>query len=566
MRRLAIAALVAFAACATYRKADAPATARPFVLTRFVREPAPTSVRTPGARIVFHPVRLDQDGLLLPARDVDAPFADAAKLGFRAFAAIPPAANGYKPYFASSMFKPTETETFAPYTWLNNPTGLSAMLVRSSLRFYAWSGDRAPLDAARALVDHVLSHGLTAASDEWSRVPYASANAGELDYRGGEDAKYCDAHDACGRGDGRGFLEPDKVGEFGQALVSLYRFTGEQAYLDAAIRCADALATHVSPGDAARSPWPFRVDALTGTTVREPYTSNWVYTIAFFDALTALDKATPSHRLARATAWAWLVKYPLVTMHWQAFFEDIPIYEKPGTNPNQYSAGETARFLLDHPEQDPEAVAHARAIIAWIERTFAVDVEAPNVGTTPGHWYGAEVISEQKADMAKMGSHTARFASVLARLHEVTGEASLRERARRSFAWATYCIDARGVVKVGPDDREGYWFSDGYGDFMIHFLDGMASIPAWAPSAEAHVLRTNDVLVDVLYGARSLAYRGTSRGIEEIRVPAAPKRVAMGGAEIAAHKSESVDVQPMAGGGALVTIRRAAASPVAIEW
>lgn len=543
--------------------ASASASAPPPPASRFASETT-SAARTTNETIVFHKVRLDERGVLLPAQDVAAPFAEVARLGFRAFADIPKSENGYLPYFFSSMFKPTAAATFAPHTWLHNPTGLSAMLVRSSLRWYAWSGDRAPLDAARALVDHVLSHGLTAASDDWSRVPYASANAGELDYRGGEDAKHCDDHTACGRGDGRGFLEPDKVGEFGNALVALHRFTGERAYLEAAIRCADALAKHATPGDAERSPWPFRVDARTGKTVREAYTSNWIYTVAFFDALDALGKATDAHRAARDKAWAWLVSYPMKTMHWQAFFEDIPIAKKVGDNPNQYSAGETARYLLEHPEKDPEAVAHARAILAWIEKTFAVDVEAPNVGATPGHWHGAEVISEQAEDMAKMGSHTARFASVLARLYEATGEAELRERARRSFAWATYCIDARGVVKVGPDDREGYWFSDGYGDYMIHFLDGMAAVPAWAPS-DAHVLRTDDVLVDVAYAAASVRYRGAGRGTEELRVPAPPKRVTVGGAEVAPSKGV-LDVEAMPGGAALVTLRRKGAGAVTIEW
>jgi hypothetical protein len=530
-------------------------------------DPPPTAVRMPGERIVFHDVRLDERGLLLPARDGDAPFARVAALGFDAFAKIPDAPNGKKPYFSAAMFSPGAGGfEFAPHTWLNNPTGLSAMLVRSSLRWYAYSGDRAPLDASRALVDHVLAHGLTLESDAWSRVPYASANPGELEYRGGEDAKFCDDHDACGRGDGRGFLEPDKIGEFGHALVQLHRFTGEPSYLEAALRCADQLAAHVEPGDAQKSPWPFRVDAATAKIVRERYTSNWVLTLALFDELQALGKATDAHRAARDAALAWLLKYPVQTMHWQAYFEDIPIYAMPGTNPNQYSAGETARWLLDHPERDPDAIAHARAIVAWIEKTFAGDVDAPKVGKTPGHWYGAEVISEQGADMAKMGSHTARHASVLARLYEATGDASFRERARRSFAWATYCIDERGVVKVGPDDREGYWFSDGYGDYLVHFLEGLASVPAWAPAGEPHVLRSSAPIVDVAYLALSARYRGVAAGTETIRVPAAPKRTTVGGVVVTPSKGSAVEIEPMPTGGALVTVRRAQPAAVAIEW
>jgi hypothetical protein len=534
-------------------------------MSRLHRE-SDSKAKMPGERIVFHPVRLDEEGLLLPAVDVEAPLADVPKRGFAAFVRIPDAPSGKKPYFTSSMFEPGTGFEFKTHGWLHNPTGLSAMLVRSSLHWLAYSGDRAPLDAARALVDHVLAHGLTPETDAWSRVPFASANPGELEFRGGDDVKFCDDHQACGRGDGVGFLEPDKVAELGHALVLLHRATGDAAYLDAAIRCADALAKHVRPGDGEHSPWPFRVDAATGKFVREEYTSNVVPAIALFDALEALGKATDAHRAARDRALAWLLKWPLATMHWQAYFEDIPIYEQPGTNPNQYSAGEAARWLLDHPERDPDAVAHARAIVAWIEKTFAVDVDAPKVGKTPGHWHGAEVISEQGADMAKMGSHTARHASVLARLYEATGDSTLRARARRSFAWATYCIDDAGVVKVGPDDREGYWFSDGYGDYLVHFLEGMASVPAWAPASEAHVLRTSDVIVDVAYAKTSVSYRGVGRGTEELRLPATPKRVQLGGADVTSTKGGTLEIEPMPGGGAFVTIRRAQPSSVVVEW
>lgn len=557
---------LALAACAPARCGKSPIQLPASPADRLTAEPAPKLVREPGERLVFHPVRLDEHGLILPARPGPAPFAAAAALGFQAFAAIPDAPNGKKPYFSASMFHPGSGFEFQPHTWLNNPTGTAAMLVRSSLRWLAWSGDRKPLELSRALVDHVLAHGRTTESDAWSRVPYASANAGELEYRGGDDQKHCDDHDACGRGDGRGFLEPDKVGEFGHALSLLHRATGEAGYLEAALLCADALAKQARPGDADRSPWPFRVDAATGAIVREPYTSNWVLTIALFDELEALGKATDAHRAARDAALAWLLKYPVANQRWQAYFEDIPIYVKPGGNPNQYSAGETARWLLDHPSRDPEAIPHARAIVAWIEQTFAVDVDAPKVGKTPGHWYGAEVISEQKADMAKMGSHTARHASVLARLYEATGEGALRARALRSFAWATYCIDERGVVKVGPDDREGFWFSDGYGDYMIHFLEGIGSVPAWAPPGEAHVTKTSAVLVDVRYEAGSLRYRGTAAGAEEIRLPSAPKRVLVGGVARIQKAGPGFESAAMPAGGALVKLTRERADEVVVEW
>jgi hypothetical protein len=472
--------------------------------------------------LVFHPILLDGHDAILPWPRVDAPFDRVATLGWRAFVDMPDAPNGKPPYFSASMF---EGASFAPAGWLQNPPGLAAMLIRSTVRWRAYSGDGAPLQKTRLFVDHVLVHGVTEESDAWSRVPYASANGGELEYRGGDDTTYCEKKDACGRGDGRGFLEPDKIGELGHALVVLFEATGEQRYLDTAIHFADELARHVHEGDAKHSPWPFRVDAKTGTIVREPYSSTVIFTVLLFEELARLGKASEAHVRARDLAWSWLVAFPLKTHHWQAFFEDIPIHLEPGTNPNQYSAGETARYLLAHPERDPAYRAHVESILGWIVRTFAVDVEVEGK-KSPGRWFGAEAISEQKADMSKMGSHTARVGSILALLYEKTLDPQLRARAFRSLSWATYCIDDKGVVKVGPDDREGFWFSDGYGDYLPHFVDAMAAVPAWAPSSEAHLLRSTSVVTEIAYEPKAIRYSTfDSSGTEELRLPGKPLKI-----------------------------------------
>lgn len=479
-------------------------------IDRLAREPK-TEVHALERTLIFHPVRVDAQKGIVPWSDHEAPFHEVAALSFKRFSAIPNADHGFPPYFTASMF---EGDSFAPAGWVHNPTGLAAMLVRSSLRWHAYAGDAEPLKKTRALVDHVLAHGLTAESDAWSRVPFASGDAGQLDYKGGDDTKYCEHHDTCGRGDGPGVLEPDKIGELGHALVLLYEATGEAKYLATAIHFGDELARHVRPGDAKSSPWPFRVDAKTGEKVREPWTTNVIFTISLFDELERLGKASDAHRKARALTWTWLMDRPLRDHTWQGFFEDIPVHVEPGTNPNQYSPGEVARYLINHPERDPEWRAHAQSIVGWIAKTFANDDQ------------GAEAISEQRADMAKMGSHTARYASLLAMLHEKTGDPSLRARAFRSFSWATYGTHESGLVRVSPDEGEGYWFSDGYGDYMIHFLDGIAAVPAWAPSAENHLLRGSSVVTKIAYGPKEIRYSTfDAQGDEELRLVSPVKAI-----------------------------------------
>ena len=103
--------------------------------------------------------------------------------------------NGLETWLANSRFDPV---TFEGVNWPHNPAGLYAMLTDSAVLWYAFSGDRAAVDVARKALDYQLAHGTTPAGWDWARVPYASANAGDVDYRGADDA-WCDF---CGRGDG----------------------------------------------------------------------------------------------------------------------------------------------------------------------------------------------------------------------------------------------------------------------------------------------------------------------------------------------------------------------------
>ena len=128
-----------------------------------------------------------------------------------------------------------------------------------------------------------------------------------------------------------------------------------------------------------------------------------------------------------------------------------------------------------------------------------------------GLQWGAEVLSEQINDMDKMSSHTARYASVMALWYERTGDAEAKEKAFRSFNWATYSCRDDGLVKTSLDEGTGYWFSDGYGDYMRHFLRGMASVPEWAPARENHLLRSSSVVRSIKYEKQKIEYAPSTR-------------------------------------------------------
>ena len=497
---------------------------------------------------------------------------------WEAFKNIPAQADGCRTYFTHPTFYgPNDPlhPAFSGRPWVHHPAGLFAMLTDSAILYHAYSGDRVVLERAREMLDHIMAHGTTTASDAWALVPYACANAGQLEYRGADDTIYCDQenHTPCGRGDGMGFLEPDKVGELGHAYLLFYEVTLEKKYLRAALHCADALARHVRPGDESHSPWPFRVDARTGTKIREEYTANTIGPIRLFDELLRLKLGhTREYRRARDLAWKWLMTYPVRNHVWTQYFEDVLIYPDYRTNLNQYSPLETARYLLQHPELDPMGRVRAKEILDWVTGFFAAD--SVTMGGIPekGRQWGAEVLSEQVNDMDKMSSHTARYASVRALWYEVTGDQNSKERAFRSFNWATYSSRENGLVKTSLDEGTGYWFSDGYGDYMRHFQRGMASVPEWAPANEDHLLGSTSVVRSIRYGEHEIAYVTFDRHSREVlRLRRQPVVVRAGTLPLQQVKDvqpgrQGYSVRPAAQGGFVVRIEHNRSPRITIQY
>ena len=282
--------------------------------------------------------------------------------------------TGKPAYFSQSYLYPDSQEMA---NWPHNPAGLYAMLIESALKYYAYSGTLAAVQKAEELATHHLDNGMTPSNWVWGGVPYASGDAGSLVYQG---AAY---GNSSGAGDGRYYLEPDKIGELGYGWLLLYKFNGNTRYRDAAIHSADVLAAKVRTGNANQSPWPFRVQAQTGQ-VREDYCAHVVSSIELFDELIRLGLGnTAAYQSARQTVWNWLVAYPLQNNAWANYFEDVGIHGDLG-NTNQMNPMMLARYLMEHPENDANWETHVRSLIAWVESNFAVLA------------YGANAIKEQR--------------------------------------------------------------------------------------------------------------------------------------------------------------------------
>lgn len=435
--------------------------------------------------IGYHEVKVDASGRILPwyGSGPSQAYDRMVRLVFEFWLKMRNCPNGVPYYLQHQVWQPDR----------DDPRGLGGdqipMAMSSWNLLHGYLGDaRAKEDMIR-MADYWLAHGMPKAGILWDGLPYPY----NLDVHSGEYTGDMRA--------GPGFVQPDKAASFAAELVVLYKITGNAKYLDAAQRIADTLAARVQAGDADSSPWPYRVHAETGEVHKEvrkgktflaSYTSNWTGALRLFSDLTALKRGN-SAAYARASKLVadWMRAYPMKTNVWGPFFEDIPTADFSNTEIN---ADTMAMYLLDNPGFVPNAAAAAKSILDWSFKKFE------NVEYT--RW-GVKVINEQTAYQVPGNSHTSRHASVELLYCEKSGDCAAKEDAIRRLNWATYTVDIDGKNRYIRDEN---WLTDGYGDYVRHYLRAMASAPELAPEDQNHLLRTSSVIQSIQYGPRSITY------------------------------------------------------------
>jgi hypothetical protein len=150
-----------------------------------------------------------------------------------------------------------------------------------------------------------------------------------------------------------------------------------------------------------------------------PYTANAVEPIMLFDELMRIGQGdVESYKRVREGAWAWLMKYPMANNVWVGYFEDVG----PGMeNMNQVIPLELARYVLLHPEKDPEWREHSRKLIDWVKTTPKWPkyvVHGATVTTEQGN--GKEFCCNLPNQCCE--SHTARLAAVEAFYYAKMGD------------------------------------------------------------------------------------------------------------------------------------------------
>ncbi len=467
-RRICILAASAFLCIATGATAQEP---KPF---------APISVLDVPT-IAGRPVQLDAKGKLLPWPMPDNTGYSYSGYFLSQWTILWDQYNRQRlPYFYCCFdFDRATFELQPDHNWVNSTAYLRAMMQGFVERLYPYTGDPRTLQFLESFADYELEHGLTPEGYAWSQVPYASANPGAESYSGWSKL-------------GEDYIEPPIVGEDGYAYLRLYEMTGNTKYLREAIRCADALVKNWAPGDADHSPWPVRSYAKDNKASgggMGPYSANVIEPIMLFDELIRLRQGNVAdYQRVRSAVWEWFKKYPLATNTWVGYFEDT--VASMG-NMNQVIPLEFARYVLLHPDKDPEWREHARNLIEWVKTTpkwpkFVV--HGATITTEQGN--GKEYCCNDPGQCCD--SHTSRLAAVEALYYAKTGDVAYRDEAYRSYNWVTYF---QGLSSAAHAPFSGqWWFTDEYADGPRRMMDAFWAVPEWAPADESHLLGSSSVV------------------------------------------------------------------------
>ena len=467
--------------------------------------------------IVYHPVRVDQDGNILPWYSINAGTSYDYVIGrvWDFWKNMEVDSNGQKYFMNHQVWYPRHDK--------RGLGGDQLMMALSSWDlYYNYTGDESLIENMKYMADYYLAHSLSSPESAWPDLPYPYNMVVESGIYDGDMIL------------GKDYLQPDKAGSFGYELVHLYKKTGNEKYLEAAMKIANTLADKVQPGDQDNSPWPFKVNAKTGETgilvnnvswyegmhedlkksktniKKSGYTTFWTGTLGMFYELMELKKGDAvAYKKAFDITLNWLKTYPAKNNKWGPFFEDIPRWSDTQINATTY-----AMFIMEHPELDSNWKETVGNIFNWVYK---------ELGNKQYIKYGITCIDEQTAYRVPGNSHTARQASMDLLYWEKTGDTTRVRNAVRQLNWATYMVDSDGK-NFYPTNA--IWMTDGYGDYVRHYVRAMAAAPQLAPDSSDHLLRTTSIVKKISYQPNQVAYTTFSPSSEELlRLTAKPKGV-----------------------------------------
>ena len=485
--------------------------------------------------IQYHPVRLDINGNILPwySPDPGESYDTAITLVWNFWKNMEIDSNGLKYYMNHQVWAPEHDMRGLGGDQIN-------MALSSWTLLYQYTGDQSVIDDMKYMADEYLDRSLSDPSSSWPHLPYPYNT---------------EIHSGIYDGDmtnGKGILQPDKAGNFGYELVTLYKITAEHKYLDAATRIAKVLAERTLPGNNDESPLPFRVNPETGkigilssysgdgkAVTKALYTANWTGTMMLFHEMKNFDAAHAElYQKSFDTILDWMKEYPLKTNKWGPFFEDVS-----GWSNTQINAVTFAMFIMLNRDLFSDWEKDVKGIFDWTYQ---------ELGNEEYSQYGVTVINEQTVYRVPGNSHSSRQASMELLYTMLTGDTTFRTNAIRTLHWATYTVDWDGKNRYIRND---VWLTDGYGDYVRHYLRAMAALPELAPSQKNKLLQSSSVVTNIEYSQDNIAYKTyDTEAFELLRLTTKPVKILAAGEALPQADQLSGDSwtwTPLATGGVL---------------
>jgi hypothetical protein len=472
--------------------------------------------------IQYHLVRLDQNSRILPwySSDLGDSYDTVISLVWDFWKNMEIDSNGLKYYMNHQVWKPE-----------HDMRGIGgdqiSMALSSWSLLYQYTGDPSVIENMKYLADEYISRSLSDHSCLWPDLPYpynTEIHSGKYD----GDMR-----------NGKGFLQPDKAGNFGYELVTLYKIIGDNKYLKAATRIAKVLAEKTMPGDNDNSPLPFRVNAITGKPgsffsntgsgqieSQAVYTANWTGTLMLFKEMISFDSLNAAlYQNSFDLILSWMKDYPMKTNKWGPFFEDIPGWSNTQTN-----AITLAMFIMQNRDLFPDWQNDVKGIFNWTYQELA---------NHEYEKYGVTVMNEQTVYRVPGNSHSSRQASMELLYTVLSGDTTYKTNAIRTLNWATYTVDNDGKNRYIRDD---IWLTDGYGDYVRHYLRAMAACPELSPSHKNKLLYSTSVITDVKYSPDLISYKTYDAMAKEIlRLSDKPDKIFSGERKLAEKNDETRD-------------------------
>jgi hypothetical protein len=368
-----------------------------------------------------------------------------------------PSDHGY-PRFAYVTFldgewtpDPSRTDTI--------PATQSGMGILSYLKYYQLNGakDAAYLKTACAMGDYLVKEAPTPASGKYPRFTRSTGTRSGFPLPAD-----------CGSQSDRPFeIQPDKGGIAGYALLRLFEAAADPQYLAQALHNARVLAANQQPGDAGRSPWPFRADYRSGDP-RGPVSGNMAYILRLYDLL--LARGYEEFASPRQSLWQWIKCQQIPSAAtdgglFAQFFED---HDTP-TNRTAWAPLNLVRYLLESKTLlDAEWRADAGTLIEFVRGHFTHSE------------FGVRVCHEQDEDHQAWGGVNSTYGAVLALYAHATGSKELAAEARAALNFTLYSIDERGRPRdLFKNPSPGGWQEDAHTDVIHNYADALCVFPEW---------------------------------------------------------------------------------------